>query len=132
MVPLTFIIIGPIATWAGDLLGEFVLTIYNFSPIVAGIAVGAIWQVLVMFGLHWGIIPIAINNISVLGYDPVMVLGQATPFATAGAVLAVIIKSRNVSVRAIGIPAFISSLFGVSEPSLYGVTLPRKNHSLLL
>ncbi|WP_275400895.1 beta-glucoside-specific PTS transporter subunit IIABC [Enterococcus faecium] len=126
MVPLTFIIIGPIATWAGDLLGEFVLTIYNFSPIVAGIAVGAIWQVLVMFGLHWGIIPIAINNISVLGYDPVMVLGQATPFATAGAVLAVIIKSRNVSVRAIGIPAFISSFFGVSEPSLYGVTLPRK------
>lgn len=126
MVPLTFIIIGPIATWAGDLLGEFVLTIYNFSPIVAGIAVGAIWQVLVMFGLHWGIIPIAINNISVLGYDPVMVLGQATPFATAGAVLAVIIKSRNVSVRAIGIPAFISSLFGVSELSLYGVTLPRK------
>ncbi|HFD1722212.1 MULTISPECIES: beta-glucoside-specific PTS transporter subunit IIABC [Enterococcus] len=126
MVPLTFIIIGPIATWAGDLLGEFVLTIYNFSPIVAGIAVGAIWQVLVMFGLHWEIIPIAINNISVLGYDPVMVLGQATPFATAGAVLAVIIKSRNVSVRAIGIPAFISSLFGVSEPSLYGVTLPRK------
>ena len=79
-----------------------------------------------MFGLHWGIIPIAINNISVLGYDPVMVLGQATPFATAGAVLAVIIKSRNISVRAIGIPAFISSLFGVSEPSLYGVTLPRK------
>jgi PTS system beta-glucosides-specific IIC component len=126
MVPLTFIVIGPIATWAGDLLGELVLAIYNFSPIVAGIAVGAIWQVLVMFGLHWGIIPIAINNISVLGYDPVMVLGQATPFATAGAVLAVIIKSRNISVRAIGIPAFISSFFGVSEPSLYGITLPRK------
>lgn len=126
MVPLTFIIIGPISTWTGDLLGELVLTIYNFSPIVAGIAVGAIWQVLVMFGLHWGIIPIAINNISVLGYDPVMVLGQATPFATAGAVLAVIIKSHNVSVRAIGVPAFISSLFGVSEPSLYGITLPRK------
>jgi len=126
MVPLTFIVIGPIATWIGDILGAFVLAIYNFSPIVAGLAVGAIWQVLVMFGLHWGIIPIAINNIGVLGYDPVMVLGQATPFATAGAVLAVIIKSKNNSVRAIGIPAFISSLFGVSEPSLYGITLPRK------
>ncbi len=126
MVPLTFIVIGPIATWIGNILGAAVLSIYQFSPIVAGIAVGAIWQVLVMFGLHWGIIPIAINNIGVLGYDPVMVLGQATPFATAGAVLAVIIKSKNNSVRAIGIPAFISSLFGVSEPSLYGVTLPRK------
>lgn len=126
IVPLTFIIIGPIATWMGDILGKAVLAIYTFSPLVAGLAVGAIWQVLVMFGLHWGIIPIAINNISVLGYDPVMVLGQATPFATAGAVLAVIIKSRNTSVRAMGIPAFISSLFGVSEPSLYGITLPRK------
>ena len=111
MVPLTFIVIGPIATWIGNILGAAVLSIYQFSPIVAGIAVGAIWQVLVMFGLHWGIIPIAINNIGVLGYDPVMVLGQATPFATAGAVLAVIIKSKNNSVRAIGIPAFISQSF---------------------
>lgn len=126
MVPLTFIVIGPIATWIGNILGACVLAIYSFNPIIAGAAVGAVWQVLVMFGLHWGIIPIAINNISVLGYDPVMVLGQSTAFATAGAVLAVIIKSRNNSVRAIGIPAFISSLFGVSEPSLYGITLPRK------
>jgi PTS system beta-glucosides-specific IIC component len=126
MVPLTFIVIGPIATWIGDILGAIVIAIHNFSPIIAGLAVGAVWQVLVMFGLHWGVIPIAINNIGVLGYDPIMVLGAATPFATAGAVLAVIIKSRNNSIRAIGIPAFISSLFGVSEPSLYGITLPRK------
>jgi PTS system beta-glucosides-specific IIC component len=126
MVPLTFLIIGPIATWFGKLLGAGVLTIYNFSPIIAGLVIGGFWQVLVMFGLHWGVIPIAINNISVLGYDPVLTLGMATPFATAGAVLAIIIKSKNNNVRAIGIPAFISSLFGVSEPSLYGVTLPRK------
>ncbi len=55
MVPLTFIVIGPIATWIGNILGAAVLSIYQFSPIVAGIAVGAIWQVLVMFGLHWGL-----------------------------------------------------------------------------
>ncbi|EOH92053.1 beta-glucoside-specific PTS transporter subunit IIABC [Enterococcus villorum] len=126
MIPLTFIVIGPIATWTGKLLGTGILTIYHFNSIVAGFVIGACWQVLVMCSLHWGIIPIAINNISVLGYDPVMVLGLATPFATAGAVLAVIIKSRNTSVRAIGIPAFISSLVGISEPSLYGITLPRK------
>lgn len=126
MVPLTYLIIGPIATWIGNLLGAAALGIYNFNPIIAGLFVGGLWQVLVMFGLHWGVIPIAINNISVLGYDPVMVLGMATPFATAAAVLAVVIRSKNKSVRAIGIPAFISSLFGVSEPSLYGVTLPRK------
>lgn len=126
MVPLTFLIIGPVATWIGKILGVLVLTIYNFNPILAGIFIGGTWQILVMFGLHWGVLPIGINNLTVLGYDPVLVLGMATPFATAGAVLAVVIKSRNRSVKAIGIPAFISSLFGVSEPSLYGITLPRK------
>lgn len=126
MVPLTFIVIGPVATWLGDILGAVALGAYNLSPIIAGMVIGGLWQVLVMFGLHWGLIPIAINNISVLGYDSVMVLGMATPFATAGAVLGVIIRSKSSDVRVLGIPAFISSLFGISEPSLYGITLPRK------
>ncbi|WP_067840617.1 beta-glucoside-specific PTS transporter subunit IIABC [Amphibacillus sediminis] len=126
MVPLTYLLIGPIATWAGNILGSGALAAYNFSPVLAGLIVGGFWQVLVMFGLHWGVIPIAINNIAVFGYDPLLILGMSTPFATAGAVLAVLIKSKNTQLRAIGIPAFISSFFGVSEPSLYGVTLPRK------
>lgn len=126
MVPLTFIVIGPIATWLGDILGAVALGAYNFSPIIAGMVIGGLWQVLVMFGLHWGLIPIAINNVAVLGYDSVLVLGMATPFATAGAVLGVIIRSKSSDVRVLGIPAFISSLFGISEPSLYGITLPRK------
>ncbi|API91493.1 MULTISPECIES: beta-glucoside-specific PTS transporter subunit IIABC [unclassified Virgibacillus] len=126
VVPVTFLVIGPIATWIGNLLGALTLAFYNFSPIVAGGIVGGFWQVFVMFGMHWGLIPIALNNLSVLGYDSIIVLGMATPFATAGVVLAIIIKTRNNKVKSLGIPAFISSLFGVSEPSIYGLTLPRK------
>lgn len=126
MVPLSFIVIGPIATWIGDILGALIMWIYNVSPIISGVVIGGFWQVLVMFGLHWGVVPIAINNISTLGYDAILTLMLGTPFATAGAVLAVVIRSKNQNVREIGIPAFISSLFGISEPSLYGITLPRK------
>lgn len=125
-VPLTFLFIGPIATWTGLLLGYITISIYNFSPVVAGLFVGGFWQVFVMFGLHWGFIPIAINNMAVMGYDTVLAVMAGTPIATAGVVLAIFLKTKNMKLKAIAFPAFISSLFGVSEPSIYGITLPRK------
>lgn len=125
-VPLTFIVIGPIATWLGKFLGFITLSIYNLSPVFAGIFIGGTWQLLVMLGLHWGVIPIAINNMATMGFDSILCLGLGTPFATAGVVLAILLKTKNKKLKAIAAPACISSFFGVSEPSLYGVTLPRK------
>lgn len=127
VVPLTFIVIGPVATWISKLLGYITLSIYHFSPVLAGIIMGGAWQALVVFGLHWGFVPIALNNYSSLGYDPMMAMAMATPFATAGVVLTVIVKTKNAKLKSIAIPACVSSLFGVSEPSIYGITLPRKN-----
>lgn len=126
VVPLTFLIIGPIATWLGDLLGWFTLSLYHLNPVIAGAIIGGTWQLLVMLGLHWGVIPISINNILTMGFDPILALGSATSFATAGVVLGVVIKTKNKTVKSLGISAFISSLLGVSEPSIYGITLPRK------
>ena len=126
VVPVTFIAIGPVATWAGDLVGQVTLWLYNVSPILAGLVMGGCWQVFVMFGLHWGLIPIGINNLATLGYNNFTILGLATPFATAGVVLAIFLKTKDKKLKAIAAPACISSLFGVSEPSLYGITLPRK------
>lgn len=126
IVPLTFIVIGPIATWISKFLGYITVSIYQASPILAGIAIGGAWQALVVFGLHWGFVPIALNNLATLGSDPIMALSSATPFATAGVVLAVLLKTKSKKLKGIAAPACISSLFGVSEPSIYGVTLPRK------
>lgn len=55
VVPLTFLVIGPIATWFGNLLGAMTLGLYNLSPVIAGLVIGGLWQVMVMFGLHWGL-----------------------------------------------------------------------------
>lgn len=125
-VPLTFIVIGPISTWLGSLLGFITLSLYQFSPIIAGVILGALWQVLVMFGLHWGVIPIGLNNLATMGFDPILALGMGTPFATAGVVLGIMLKTKNKELKSLAVPSFISSLFGVSEPSIYGITLPRK------
>ncbi len=126
VVPLTFIFIGPIATWAGTLIGNGVLAIYNLSPIVAGIIIGGFWQVFVIFGLHWGFVPIAINNLTLLGSDPVLAATFGASFAQTGVVLAILLKTRNQKLRSLSIPAAISGVFGVTEPAIYGITLPRK------
>ncbi|ULT58282.1 beta-glucoside-specific PTS transporter subunit IIABC [Neobacillus drentensis] len=126
MVPLTFLVIGPIATWAGSLLGAATIWIYNLSPIVAGLILGGFWQVFVMFGLHWGLVPIAMNNITTMHYDPVLATITFVSFAQTGAVLAVLLKTKNKKLKSLSIPAFISGIFGVTEPAIYGITLPLK------
>lgn len=131
VVPLTFILVGPIATWAANLLGEVTIAIYNFSPVVAGLFIGGFWQVFVMFGLHWGLVPIAINNIAVFGSDPIVATSIAVCFAQTGVVLAILAKTKDKKLRSLCIPAAISGMFGVTEPAIYGVTLPRKKPFIL-
>ena len=126
MVPLTFLVIGPVATWAGTLLGAATLWIYKLSPVVAGLILGGFWQIFVIFGLHWGLVPIAINNLTTLHYDPVLATTVMVCFAQIGAVLAVMLKTKNKGLKSLSVPAFISGIFGVTEPAIYGITLPLK------
>ncbi|MCD5002378.1 PTS glucose transporter subunit IIA [Enterococcus saccharolyticus] len=125
-VPIVFIIVGPITTWIGLLLGQVLSAANDFSPIIAGIIIGGFWQVFIMFGLHWGFVPIAMNNYATLGYDVVMMAGLATPLAMAGVTLAIFLKTKNRKLKEIAFPAFLSAFFGITEPALYGVTLARK------
>ncbi|AST96822.1 PTS system, beta-glucoside-specific enzyme II, ABC component [Niallia circulans] len=126
VVPLTFMIIGPIATWASQLLGQGTIFVYELSPTIAGLVLGAFWQVIVIFGLHWGLVPIAINNLVSTGSDPILAMIFAASFAQIGAVLAVWIRTKNQKLKSLSIPAFISGIFGVTEPAIYGITLPKK------
>lgn len=126
MVPLTFLVIGPISTWAGSLLGAATVWIYELSPLVAGLIIGGFWQVFVIFGLHWGLVPIAINNLTTMGYDPVLATTVMVCFAQIGAVLAIILKTKDKALKSLSVPAFISGIFGVTEPAIYGITLPLK------
>lgn len=126
VVPATFIVIGPIATWAGQLLGAGTAWIYDLNPTIAGAFLGGFWQIFVIFGLHWGLVPIAFNNLGVMGSDPILATIFAASFAQIGAVLGVWLKTRNQKLKSLSIPAFISGVFGVTEPAIYGVTLPKK------
>lgn len=107
-------------------LGQATLWVYHASPFVAGALLGAFWQVLVIFGLHWGVVPIGYNNLAVNGVDPILALIFAASFAQIGAVLGVWVKTKDKKLKTLSIPAFISGIFGVTEPAIYGITLPLK------
>lgn len=126
IVPLTFLIIGPVSTWIAQSIGAGVSAVYDFTPLFAGIVIGAFWQVFVIFGVHWGLIPIYYNNLAVQGSDMLIAMTFAASFAQIGAVLGVWIMTKDKKMKRLSLPAFISGFFGVTEPAIYGVTLPLK------
>lgn len=125
-LPVALIVIGPIATFGSTLVSQVVISIREFSPLLAGAIVGFTWQILVIFGMHWGFIPVYINNVMTLGYDNVMMPFFACTFASSAVVLAIFFKTKDKKLKEMAIPNFISGIFGVTEPAIYGMLLPLK------
>lgn len=125
-IPAGFLLIGPLASFGSAVVAKGVMTVRSVSPMLAGAIVGLTWQILVIFGLHWGFIPVYINNILTNGYDNVMMPFFACTFATSAVVLAIFFKTKNTQLKEMALPNFISGIFGVTEPAIYGILLPLK------
>ena len=125
-LPISILLLGPVATFGSTLISEFTLAVRSVSPLLAGGIVGLTWQILVIFGMHWGFIPVYINNVMTLGYDNVMMPFFACTFATSGVVLAIFFKTKDKKLKEMAIPNFISGIFGVTEPAIYGMLVPLK------
>ena len=123
-VPLTFLVVGPIANLVSNLLSLGFTSVLGFSPILYGLLLGALWQVLVMFGLHWALIPLVIMDFAQNGHSALLIAAGLPNFTQTGVLAAIILKTKELKVKEIAAPALISSIFGVTEPAIYGVTLP--------
>ncbi|WGE74944.1 beta-glucoside-specific PTS transporter subunit IIABC [Actinobacillus equuli] len=123
VVPLTLAVIGPIGGEVGSTIAAALAWLYETDPIATGIVVGGLWQVLVIFGIHWSIVPIMINNMSIIGFDLIGPLTAAAVLGQAGATFAVFLKSRNKDIKAIAGSTTFSGVLGITEPLIYGITL---------
>ena len=123
---LSLLVIGPVISNASAALGTGLTALYNLNSTIAGGLLAGLWMVMVMFGLHWGLVPIAMNNVATLGYDTIIGSLMAHSFALLGVLLVIILKTKEQKVKDLSIPAAFSALFGVTEPGIYGVTLPMK------
>lgn len=128
---LGYMVIGPVANQASGILSNALLSVYNASPLIAGLLVGGLWQVMVVFGVHMTMIVLAIINISSGVPDPLLSLTVFAAFAQSAVVFAMWLKTKNKKLKDVAFPAFVSGIFGVTEPAIYGVTLPRMKMFLI-
>lgn len=126
VVPITFMVFGPMGTMIGDGLAKLYGILHDFSPIFTGVIFGLIWQPLVVFGFQWGMVPVIISNVNQFGMDQILpILGPAV-FGQAGAALAVGLMTRNKKRKMVALSASVTAVLGVTEPALYSVTVPLK------
>jgi PTS system beta-glucosides-specific IIC component len=125
-VCLTFWVIGPVTSVLSTLLGNLFTAISSFSPLLLGLFVGFFWQILVMFGLHWALIPLTMSNFANFGLDRTLVGMFVASFAQTGACIGIMLKTKDKKLKSLCPPAIISGFAGVTEPAIYGITLPKK------
>ena len=119
--------VGPITSYAANGLSAGVTWLFTVAPWLGGAVMGGLWQVFVLFGLHWGLVPVMINEIATQHHSLLMGPLPSAVLAQGAAVLAVAIRSRNSKLKQIAGPAAISGILaGVTEPAIYGVNLPLK------
>ena len=123
--PLGFLAIGPAANAIADWLLSIIMGVYSLSPIVAGIILGGLWQVMIMFGVHTVFAITAIVTLASGNPTPIFALIFTVSFAQTATVFAIWLKTKNKKLKSIALPAWISGIFGVTEPAIYGITLPR-------
>lgn len=124
---VTFSLLGPAGAIIGQWLGDFFKWLESFGGWVVPTIVGIFSPFLVMTGTHYGLVSIGINNRMTLGYDTVAQPGMlASNVSQGGAALAIAFKTKDPDKRALASSAGITSVFGITEPALYGVTLQNR------
>ncbi len=124
--PAMFMAIGPVMSLLQNGLTDAYTWIYNLSPILCGAVLGGLWQVLVVVGLHWGIIPIGQMNLSAYGRNTINAVTGPSNWAQAGAALGVALRSKNPDIKETAFSAFVTGFFSITEPAIYGVNLKYK------
>lgn len=123
--PLTFLIVGPFANLIGSGINTVITFLFTVSPLIAGTLFAGLWQVLVLFGVHGVLVMFPFMELMQGHPSQMLAFTAGASFAQIGVVLAIYLKTKDRKLKSIALPAFVSGIFGVTEPAIYGVTLPR-------
>lgn len=127
-VPLALIVVGPIGSVLGNYLADGISLLYSKAGWLAIMLLSAGMPFIIMTGMHYALLPIATIGITSLGFDAVLVVTMfCSNLAQGAASLAVAVKNKNRDIKSTASAAGISAIIaGVTEPSMYGVTLKYK------
>lgn len=131
MVPAVLLVFGPIGEAIGNALTVGFTALYEFSAVLCGLVIAPAYMLLCIFGLHWFLVPIMLNNVAMTGWDPVMGMCSIPAFVLCGISLALAIRSKDSASRSKSIGAAFPAIFGIIEPTIFGVLIPYKKPLVL-
>ncbi|NUF49801.1 glucose PTS transporter subunit IIA [Gilliamella sp. ESL0250] len=123
MVPLTLLVVGPLTANGAQYIANGYNWFVSLAPSIAGGIIGAVWQVFVIFGVHWGITPVIVENFKQYGQDSFQAFQTIAVIGQVGAAFGFYLKTKTQEMKGISLSAFITGLFGITEPAIYGVNL---------
>lgn len=127
LVPVVFVLIGPASNVLAGALSDGIQWLFDVVPWLGGALMGGLWQVFVIFGMHWAFQPLLINEFTQTGQIILAAPTYAAALSQAAAVAGVLVRTRNRRLKTLAGPATVSGLLaGVTEPAIYGINLPLK------
>lgn len=127
MGTLALAVLGPIGTVLGGYLASFFTFLSVNASWVPAVLIGGFLPIMVMFGLHNGVAPLGVMQMAELGYDSIFGPGcvcSNIAQATASAVVA--FRTKDKKLKQLATSGSITAYMGITEPTLYGVNLPKK------
>lgn len=122
-VPMTVLVFGPFGVNLGNLIASGISWLIAHSGILTGLVIGGSAMFLVIFGLHWGLVPVIIANLNA-GGDPIAAMWAACTFAQMGVAAGLWLRTRDTGIKSLSGPAVLSGLLaGVTEPIIYGLIM---------
>nr|WP_318382272.1 beta-glucoside-specific PTS transporter subunit IIABC [uncultured Enterobacter sp.] len=126
VTPITLIAIGPLGIFAGNALSGSIVWMAENMGLLAGIIIGGTLSLIIITGMHYVIVPIMINNISQMGYDPIKILFYVANLGQAGAAFGVFLRAKDKKLKSLALSTSFSAAMGITEPAMYGINIRYK------
>lgn len=122
--PLALVAVGPFGIFLNDLVASGASVIDGKASWLIPMLMGGLQPFLVITGTAWAMTPIATGQLSKNGFEMINGPGMlASNIAQGAATLCVAFRTKNKNLRQLASSAGFTALLGITEPSLYGVTL---------
>lgn len=119
-----FLIIGPLFSTIEHLIMISIKYILNIPFGIGGAIFGGLQQLLTIAGLHHSLMIVEASYLSTDGINPMNALITASMAGQAGAAIAYTLKEKNKEKKALNFSSIVPCFFGITEPLLFGITLP--------
>ena len=128
VAPLELIVLAPLGAYAGSYLAAAIVWLYNATGFIGCAILAAIYPLIIMTGMHTATSPYIFSALATYGYEPLILpTMHISNYNQIAACLAVGLKSKDSTLKQSAFSCALTALIGgVTEPALFGITIPLK------